>query len=333
MARITLSPLHLNVDVVNCDLLSPDHFSSYSFEQCSKVYFLYDYTRDSLWTNGGSAQRGTFRLNSEDDTFCWINGNYSPQCINCKNTKKVTTHMHRVLAADNTLGYGPFLRIKLPATMWVALWIVPMRLLYLLYIYSTETLLRYKILSFHPECPFVTSQPADRKSSSANSGRIDGSLASRARTPPLPSTVPLVSRCHLWSNFISIFSILQGLASTLKACASPNAEECNPSSIDPTEKVSPLMLNLFLRANRGAMGAGEEHWILICDYVCQRKTKRARERQREYAFARRSIIEFDKGIRLLVWKHMVMNQPSNGLSLGEGLSKVCNCSHCTVCAP
>lgn len=44
-------------------------------------------------------------------------------------------------------------------------------------------------------------------------------------------------------------------------CTAVIANVCNASLIDPAEKVSPLMLDLYLRAER-AMGATEQHFGL-----------------------------------------------------------------------
>lgn len=68
------------------------------------------------------------------------------------------------------------------------------------------------------------------------------------------------NRFFSWCNvcLVSIFSILQGLARTPRVCTSVITVECNPSLIDPAEKVSAHMLNLYLRAER-AIGAIKQH--------------------------------------------------------------------------
>lgn len=60
------------------------------------------------------------------------------------------------------------------------------------------------------------------------------------------------------STWSTSFLTVQEFAHIPKACATVIADDCNPSLIDPAEKVSPLMLNLYLRAE-SATGAMHQH--------------------------------------------------------------------------
>lgn len=106
-----------------------------------------------------------------------------------------------------------------------------------------------------------------------------------------------------WDAIAATFPILQGLAQTLKAYVSVTPDECNPSLIDPPEKVSPLMLNLYFK------GIQCHKAVLISD---------SEEECEKRSVCQSALIAFDKGFSRLVWKHRAVYKLGEGIPLVKG---------------